>query len=60
MRTIKYFCIIPFLFRVIWAECSDLDYADCIYWSEYCEWNEDSQECYEIGGGGGGLSIWTI
>ena len=55
MSTIKYFSIIPFLFRVIWAECSDLDYADCIYWSDYCEWNEDSQECYEIGGGGGDL-----
>ena len=58
MRFIKYFSIIPFLFRVVWAECSDLDYADCIYWSEYCEWNEDSQECYEIGGGGGGGLVY--
>lgn len=58
MRFIKYCSIIPFLFRVIWAECSDLDYADCIYWSEYCEWNEDSQECYEIGGGGGGDLVY--
>ena len=58
MRFIKYFSIIPFLFRVVWAECSDLDYADCIYWSQYCEWNEDSQECYEIGGGGGGDLVY--
>ena len=38
--------------QIVWAECSDLDYADCIYWSQYCEWDDDSQECFEIGGGG--------
>ena len=36
------------------AECSDLNEADCLYWSYYCEWNEDTNQCQEIGGGGGG------
>ena len=38
----------------IQAECSDLSYNECIYWGSYCEWNEDSGQCQEIGGGGGG------
>ena len=53
MRLINYFYIIPFFTQILWAECSDLEYADCIYWSAYCEWDDDNQECYEIGGGGG-------
>ena len=52
----KYFTLTIFLISInyLQADCSDLDYADCLYWSEYCEWNEDSNECQEIGGGGGG------
>ena len=38
----------------IQAECSDLSYNECLYWGTYCEWNEDSGQCQEIGGGGGG------
>ena len=34
------------------AECSDLDSLECVYWGEYCEWNEDTDQCQEIGGGG--------
>ena len=52
MRIINIFYILPFFIQVILAECSDLDYADCIYWSQYCEWDDDAQECFEIGGGG--------
>ena len=37
----------------IYAECSDLSYSDCLYWSQYCEWNDEVGECQEIGGGGG-------
>ena len=52
MRFISLFYFILFFNQTIWAECSDLDYAECIYWSEFCEWNDDTQECFEIGGGG--------
>ena len=46
------FYFLFFFNQVLWADCSDLDYADCIYWSDYCEWDDDTQECSEIGGGG--------
>ena len=38
----------------VFADCSDLDYSDCLYWSSVCEWNEDTEQCQEIGGGVGG------
>ncbi len=38
----------------IYSECSDLSYDDCLYWSYYCEWNDETNQCQEIGGGGGG------
>ena len=37
------------------AECSDLDSTECAQWSQYCEWDEDTDQCTEIGGGGGDL-----
>ena len=42
------------LFNFIYAECYELNQADCLYWSEYCEWNEETGQCQEIGGGGTG------
>ena len=42
---------------VIKADCSDLSYEDCIYWSEYCVWDEESGMCQDVGGGGGGNDI---
>tara|TARA_Y100000590_G_C15727021_1_gene1015611 strand:- start:2312 stop:3451 length:1140 start_codon:yes stop_codon:yes gene_type:complete len=36
------------------AECYELNYSDCLYWSAYCEWNEDTGQCQNIGGGSGG------
>ena len=45
-----YFLLVGFMY----AECSDLNYADCIYWSDYCEWNDETGQCQDIGGGGGG------
>ena len=36
------------------AECSDLSYADCIYWSAFCEWNQETNQCQDIGEGDGG------
>mgnify|MGYP001299253572 CR=1 FL=1 len=49
---------IVFLFSFIflnylYAECSDLDSTECLQWAEYCEWNAETSECQEIGGGGG-------
>ncbi|MEL1224149.1 MAG: alpha/beta hydrolase [Candidatus Neomarinimicrobiota bacterium] len=52
MKYLRFFSFICFFIRTLWADCSDLDYADCIYWSEYCSWDGNTQECYEVGGGG--------
>ena len=41
---------------IIQAECSDLDYAECLNWPDYCEWNEDAGQCQDIGGGSSGGS----
>ena len=38
----------------IYSECSDLDFDLCVYYSQYCEWDETAGTCSEIGGGGGG------
>ena len=50
----KYLLINIVFFGLIYAECSDLDEADCLYWNEYCEWNDETGSCQEFGGGGGG------
>ena len=42
------------LFSFVHAECYELNQADCLYWSAYCEWNDETGQCQEIGGGGGG------
>ena len=47
----KIFITIFFLLNKICADCSDLDYSDCLYWSSDCEWNEDTETCQYIGGG---------
>ena len=41
-----------FTLSILYAECSDLTYEECIYWSGYCEWNEESGQCQDAGGGG--------
>ena len=38
----------------IYPECYELSQADCLYWSDYCEWNDETGQCQEIGGGGDG------
>ena len=40
-------------FRILNADCSDLSYEECLTWSDFCEWNEETELCQEIGGGGG-------
>ena len=46
----KYFFYILnlILFSTINAECSDLSYYDCLYWSDYCIWNEQLDQCQDI------------
>ena len=36
------------------AECYELNEADCLYWSQFCEWNDETGQCQDIGGGNGG------
>ena len=43
-----------FSYYVLKADCSDLTYEECIYWSGYCEWNEETGLCQDVGGGGDG------
>ena len=40
--------------NMVYAECYELNQSDCLYWSQYCEWNYETDHCQEIGGGGGG------
>ena len=43
---------IMILSSFVYSECYELSQADCLYWSQYWEWNEDTNQCQEIGGGG--------
>ena len=46
-----------FSYYVLEADCSDLTYEECIYWSGYCEWNEETGLCQDVDGGGDGGDI---
>ena len=46
-----------FLGSNLYAECSDLDSLECSQWAEYCEWNEETGQCQEIGGGNGNIEF---
>ena len=48
------FIIYIFFFNQLYGECSDLSYQECIQWPDYCEWNDDTDQCQDIGGGGDG------
>ena len=48
--------ILIHLLQFIYSECSELSQDDCEYWSEYCQWNGDTNQCEDLGGGGGGDS----
>ena len=49
-----FFIAILIISNFIYAECYELSQADCLYWSSFCEWNDDIGQCQEIGGGGNG------
>ena len=42
------------LFSFANAECYELNQSECLYWSDFCEWNEEIDQCQEIGSGDGG------
>ena len=50
----KLIILVTILTNFIYAECYELNYSDCLYWSEYCEWNDETGQCQDIGGGDGG------
>ena len=47
------FILVIFFVNVAYAECYELSQSECASYPEYCEWNEDTSQCQEIGGGGG-------
>ena len=43
------------LANFIYSDCPDIQsYEECIQWPDYCEWNEETEQCQNIGGGTGG------
>ena len=48
------FILAFFLINIIYAECYELSQSECLYWSQYCEWNDETGQCQAFGGGGGG------
>ena len=36
------------------AECYELNQSECLEYPQYCEWNDETNQCQEIGGGSGG------
>ena len=52
MRTYLFFLNLVFI-NYIFADCSELNYEECLQWPDYCEWNEETGQCQDIGGGGG-------
>ena len=57
---IKLFILIALTIDSTYADCSDLGYDDCIYWSGYCEWNEETNVCQDAGGGAGGDGNYDV
>ncbi len=53
MKNLLYLLSILFV-NVFYAECYELSQTECAEYPQYCEWNEDTSQCQEIGGGGGG------
>ena len=51
MKNILYYFILS---TFIYSECYELSQVECLDWPEYCEWNDATGQCQEIGGGGSG------
>ena len=50
----KKFILNLLFINIIYAECSDLDFDLCIQYSQFCDWNEEANQCQDLGGGSGG------
>jgi len=48
------FILTLILFNIIYAECYELNQEECLYWPDFCEWNDETGVCQDIGGGDGG------
>jgi hypothetical protein len=44
----------------LYGECSDLSYAECSQWSDYCEWDEENGVCQDLEGGGDGGDSYNL
>jgi len=60
----KKYIINIILISSVYAECYELDYNSCLEYPQYCEWNDESNQCQEIGSetgggttGGGGSGV---
>ena len=42
------------LLSFLYCECYELNYEECLYWSDFCEWNDATGQCTNIGGGSDG------
>jgi len=43
--------VLIYFIHIIYAECYELSQGDCEYWSGYCQWNGDTNQCEDLGGG---------
>ena len=50
----KFIFINIILLSFAFPECSDLSQSECLYWSSYCAWDAESNQCYDLGGGTSG------
>ena len=41
---IKLITFLLLFLNTLHADCYDLDYDDCLYWSGFCEWNESTKK----------------
>ena len=48
--TLRFLILNIILLNYSISECSDLDYDQCLYWSSYCEWNDETNQCQDIDG----------
>ena len=36
------------LFSFVNAECYELNQSECLYWSDFCEWNEETGQWRQL------------
>ena len=53
MKLTRVITIIFFFAELLVSDCIDLNYDHCIQYAGFCEWNQETSQCENIGGGGG-------